>query len=99
MSFWMDNAAMSLEKPKHILVDCGYVNHPAARENADRLMKHVSRTNVEIVAAGRILVRIPPSKKEKVLLMFPEITAGAGYCWTTHVFGDGEQFGVKHAWV
>lgn len=98
MSFWMENAMAGAKTPTHILVDCGYVNHPDARRHVDLLLKHISRKNVEIVAFGRILVRIPPQKKARVFSMFDKISAGPGYSWTTHVFErGGEQFNLEYA--
>ena len=81
MGFWMDNA---MERGKHILVDCGYLNHPKTREHVDQLRTLVGKKNVEIVYVGRVLVRIPPQKLDKVLTTFPEIKEGESYSWCTH---------------
>lgn len=98
MSFWMDNATSAMgQQPDratyaHTLVDCGYVQHPVARRNADRLFKLVSKSNAEVVYAGRLLVRIPPAKVAAVLTKFPQIKPIQRYAWCSHSFGDGPQF-------
>jgi len=81
MSFWLDNA---MEHGKHILVDCGYIKNPQTRENVDQLRTLVGKKNIEIVYIGRVLVRIPPTKLEKIFSAFPEITEGESYSWCTH---------------
>lgn len=98
MNIWLDNAIREHKKEKpHVLVDCGYVNHQKARDNADLLLKHVGKKNLSIEGFGRILIRIPP-KKIDILKEFQEITEGPGYSWTTHVFErNGEQFDLKYA--
>lgn len=82
-SFWQENAA----KRVHTLVDCGYVRDQQARDNADKILKHVGRKNLEIAGFARIVVRIPPAKVADVLKAIPEINEAAGYCWCTHGFG------------
>jgi len=78
----MDNA---MERGKHTLLDCGYVNHPKTREHVDQLQAFgIGKKNVEIVYVGRVLVRIPPTLVTKVLKAFPEITEGETYSWCTH---------------
>lgn len=82
MSFWLENAT---EPRKHVLVDCGYLKEKESRDRADKLLKHVARSNIVIAGFNRLLVRIPPAKLPKVLAAIPEIKAGAGtYCWCTH---------------
>ena len=81
MGFWMDNA---MEHGTHNLVDCGYVKHPLTREHADKLRTMVGKKNIEIVYCGRVLVRIPPTKLEKVLAACPDIEQRQTYAWCTH---------------
>ncbi len=81
MGFWTENA---MEHDTHKLVDCGYVKHPLTREHADKLLTMVGRRNVEIVYCGRVLVRIPPRKLDKVLAAFPDIEQRQTYAWCTH---------------
>lgn len=85
MNFWIDNAT---EPRKHVLVDCGYMAEQAARDRADKILKHVSPKNIVVAGYGRLLVRIPPAKVPAVLKAIPEIKeGGATYCWCTHGFG------------
>lgn len=98
MGFWMDN---SFEKNKFTIVDCGYVNHPRSRNNAERLIKALGikgrRNYVAVVGFGRVLVRVPVAKKP-VLRRFRKIKRGGGYSWTTHCYDrKGSQFLLKYA--
>ena len=86
MSFWQENA---IEPHKHALVDCGYLNDKTARDRADKILAHVSRTNIEVAGFNRLLVRLPPTKLTKVLAAIPQIKKGAAtYCWCTHGWVD-----------
>lgn len=95
----MDNA---VEKGKHTIVDCGYVGHANARNNADRLREAMGligkhRNCVAVVACGRVLVRVPNSKRG-VLKRFANIKKPGKYAWTTHAYdAKGPQFGLKYA--
>lgn len=94
----MDNA---FAPGKFILVDCGYVKHPRARANADRLLKALGvkgkKGYAEIVGFGRILVRVP-HKKKAILERFKNIREGVSYSWTTHTYEkDGPQFAWEYA--
>lgn len=83
----------------HTLVDCGYVRHPMARANADKLLKYVGKGNVQIAGYNRLLVHIPKTKLG-ILKRFRSIRtfkAVPGYCDTTHTFGRGPQFDLKWA--
>ena len=100
--YWLDNAAsLACNSPHHahILVDVGYGKEQSSRDRADRLLTMVSERNLCIVANGangRILIRIPPTKLEKVLAAFPEITKGdAGYCWCSHGWLDKHEDAAK----
>jgi 2-oxoglutarate dehydrogenase complex dehydrogenase (E1) component-like enzyme len=102
MGFWLDNA---FEAGKHIIVDCGYVRHANARNNADRLRvalgfdtKQARRKEiVAVVACGRVLVRVP-KPKEHLLKRFRRIRQGTAYAWCTHVYDkNGPQFKLVYA--
>ena len=95
MSKWLENA---MERGKHILLDLGYVNNPKTREHADQLFELVSKRNLEVVAYGRALVRIPPSKLEAVLARFHDIQEGGGYSWTTHKWPYDGWGDLKWVW-
>jgi len=79
----MDNA---MEKGKHTLVDMGYADFKEVRDATDKITAVVSRKNVEIAHCMRVLVRIPPAKKARVLSLFPHITEGETYSWCTHYY-------------
>ncbi len=82
-SYWEENATQRV----HTLVDCGYLNDQQSRDNADKVLKHVSRRNMELAGFRRIVIRIPPMKLASVLKAVPEIKEGAAeYCWCTHGF-------------
>lgn len=92
--FWTENA---FDSGRHTIVDCGYVRHPAARRNADRLLRYVGRRNLAIVGFGRVLVRVPPTKRS-ILRRFRSIKEEPGYCWTTHTYRPGApQFALRYA--
>jgi len=97
MSYWMDNA---VEPGKYILVDLGYVTSQATRGNADKLRQYVGRRNFELAAYGRLLVRVPPSKLQLCLSLFPIKTSEehAGYCWCTHTWIEGDSGDLKYAY-
>jgi hypothetical protein len=83
-SYWLENG-MHPTHDRHKLVDCGYVTDQKARDRADRLMKHVSRSNVQIVGGPmRIVVRLPPTQIAAVMKVLPIKEGGAEYCWCTH---------------
>lgn len=92
MNFWIDNAT---EPRQHTLVDCGYLNDKAARDRADKILKHVSRKNIVVGGHGRLMVRIPPAKVPVVLKAVSQIKEGAAtYCWCTHGFKHDGDNGV-----
>ena len=100
MGFWLERSFCK-DHPewRHTIVDCGYVKHPKARENAKRLLAAIGnkgKRNCTIAGAGRILVRVPPTKRP-VLKRFRAIRRPGRYCWTTHKYGKGEQFALKYA--
>jgi len=97
IDYWMENA---FEAGKHTLVDVGYVNAKAARDQADRLLKRVGKKNLQIVANGRILIRIPPQKVKAILKRFRSIKPASerpGYSWCTHTAIPAGAGDVKHA--
>lgn len=96
MNFWMENA-QNKDSPPHVIVDCGYTGHKAARNNADKLLKIVSRNNLMIPYAGRILVRIPPAKLAEIKQRFASIHNKPTYAWTQLKFVSGPQFDFKYA--
>lgn len=84
--FWADNMyASRKETVPHFIVDLGYVNHPAARDNCDCIVAMgVERRNIQIVTYGRLLIRIPPSQLAAVLKRCPDIQKKTTYSWVTH---------------
>lgn len=100
-NWWLENAGEVAGKPgatpPHLLLDLGYVNAKKSRDRADKVMKIVSRKNLQIAGFGRILIRIPPTLLDKVLTKFPEIKKGDCYCWCTHSWLDKETTDLKYA--
>ena len=97
--YWIENAA---DPGKHTLLDLGYVKSPVARRRADQLCTVVGRRNLQVVGAGRLLIRIPPTKITRVLREFPQIkpaTVARGYCWVTHTWVTTATTELKLAMV
>lgn len=93
--YWLENAADSAAgKQKHILVDLGYLSEQAARDRADKLFTKLSKTNLRIVGASRIVIRVPPNKLAAVLAAFPEITTKQTYSWCSHSWVSAEGASV-----
>lgn len=96
--YWLENAA---EPAKHLLVDLGYVNCKDSRDRADRLFRFgIAKRNMQLVANGRVLIRIPPSKAKAVFRTFRGIRPAAkapGYTWCTHTWLTKESQALKHA--
>ena len=83
MDYWMENAPHGTTgRYPHAMLDLGYANSPESRDRCDQIVAAgISRQNIQIVAYGRLLLRIPPRKLPGILKKFPGIEQRSTYSW------------------
>ena len=87
MAFWFENMLDEPDHKKHTLVDLGLPEDPITEKLFKELKRYIGQENMEIGGGQvcHVLFRIPPSKRERILRLFPEISVDAPHIvWCTH---------------
>ena len=97
--YWTENMCEnSRNEPPHVIVDLGYVKHPASRKRCDFIVAMgVGKQNIQVVAFGRLVIRIPPTKAKHVFSMCRGIRKRKTYSWTTHSWIPRGTRNLKYA--
>jgi len=87
----------AMSKEKSTLVALGYVTHPEARKRGDKLGGHIGKKNFSVDVSGMLVVKLIPSKKEKILKQFPQIKKQGKFwqCEYTWIEENDDSFSVK----
>lgn len=92
-SLMVENAIRKARnEPLEMVVDLGYLN----RDEGERTVKRaeqlktfgIGKRNFSVEAFSRLLVRIPPSKRQAVLAKFSQISAPGTYYGATHAWRE-----------
>ena len=87
----------AMSKEKSTLVALGYVTHPEARKRRDELGEYIGKKNFSVDVSGMLVVKLIPSKKEKILKRFPQIKKQGKFwqCEYTWIEENDDSFDVE----
>lgn len=97
--YWTENMVLLNGKHKHSIVDLGYLRAPGTQERGLRMGEMIGKENLQLVAFGRLLARIPKDDLDRVLDLIPQIVPASmkpGYWRTTHSWFDPEGDALKY---
>lgn len=98
-NFWNENHSTP---GQHTLIDLGYLKCRDSFDRLDRLRAAgIGKANVQVVAYGRLLIRIPPTKVSRIMSRFRGIRVitdkhASVYCDCTHVWATPRSMQLRY---